>query len=1126
MNISGPFIRRPIGTSLLASGLLVLGIICYSMLGISALPQLSFPAIFVTASQPGANASTMASTVAAPLERHLGQVPGVSTMRSFSSDGGSFIFLMFDSDVNLNVAAREVQAAINASASDLPSGLVAPPSYRKANPNDDPVIQLALTSDTEPLSELYDRANSLLKPRLSQLQGVASVDVSGSAQPAVRVDVNLAALTAMNLTPNKLRNALRAANVTSPLGTLSNGQTSMMVTANDQLQTPEQFADLVVAVHGGTPIRLKDVAKVYQGAEDPYQAAWFNGKPSIGIDILKFPDANVIDTVDRVHAALPALRALLPPGTTLTPYYDGTPTVRASVNEVQITLLISLLMVILTMALFLRRLAPTLIAATAVPLSLAGAFVAMYIFDYTLDNMSLLALVIALAFVVDDAIVVIENITRHVDEGDSRLEATLKGAREIGFTIVSITLSLIAVFIPLLFAPSMIGVFFREFTVTLIAAIAVSAVVSLTLTPSLCGIFLKPEQAQKRTRFGDALDRFHAGMLRTYLRALDWALRHPRMVSLQPLFLIIITVFLFTFVKGGLFPDQDSGLIWARASAGSTLSFQDMKQRQERITQLLMSDPAVEYVGSRLGSRRGSASGSFSIQLKPLGHGREQSTQLVLARLSAKADKFPAFELRLRAHQDLPSGGGGGTSQGAQYEVSLLGSDPQQLQTWLPRLQAQLKKNPLLRDVGTDVDEAGLQQTLVIDRDKAARLGISVASIDDALYNAFGQRQISTIYSDTNQYKVVLNAMPSQTASPESLNRIYVPARSGKMIPISAVTHQEPGLAATQIRHRDQFTSMDLSFNLAPDVAMSEARSAIQQTIQDMRMPGDIRMELGGNFRNFSEAQSNMKWLLLAAILAVYIVLGMLYESLIHPVTILSTLPSAGVGALLALIITRTELSIVSMMALVLLIGLVKKNAIMMIDFALVAERDGMAPVDAIREACRTRFRPIMMTTMVAILAALPLAIGIGAGAELRRPLGIAVIGGLIVSQSLTLLSSPAIYLVFASQGKPPGFRTAFLSWRGRASRKTFWVYGLLLAVLGLIARALLPASGPWGWLVLAVALGLFMMVAIKRSHDRNRNGLFALLLLVPAVNLWPLFDLGLRKGDDENNRFGAPSLW
>ncbi len=1013
MNISAPFIRRPIGTSLLAAGLLVIGAICYSLLGISALPQISFPAIFVTASQPGADASTMASTVASPLERHLGQVPGIDRMRSSSSEGGTFVFMIFQGGVDLDAAARDVEAAINAAAPDLPAGLTSLPTWRKANPNDDPVLQLALTSEAQPLSGLFERADRLIKPRIAQIPGVASVEIAGSAQPAVRVDVNLHALNAMGLSTNELRNALTAANVTSPLGFLSDGHTTMAVTANDQLHSAADFADLVIAVRSGTPIRLRDVANVYEGAEDTYQAAWFNGERSIEIDVYKRPEANVIATVDAVKAELPRLQALLPPATTITPFFDGTPTVRASVNEVQITLLISLAMVIMTMALFLRRLAPTLIAATAVPLSLAGAFVAMYVFGYTLDNLSLLALVIAIGFVVDDAIVVIENIIRHVDAGESRLAATLAGAREIGFTIVSITASLIAVFIPLLFAQGMIGMFFREFTVTLIAAIVVSAVVSLTLTPSLCGRFLKPFAEATPTRAGRALDAFHGGMLRTYRRSLEWTLARPWLLALTPLALIVATFFLFGAVKAGFFPPQDTGLIWARASAGSTLSFADMQQRQQRATAMLLADPAVEFVGASLGSGRRGTTGSFSIQLKPLGEGRSESTQVVLARLSAKAARFPDFNLRLRAHQDLPSGGGG-TSQGAEYEVSLKGDDPAELQLWLPRLQAELKKSAILRDVGTDVDDAGLRQNMVIDRDAAARLGVSVAAIDDALYNAFGQRQVSTIYSDVNEYQVVVNALPQQTATPAALDRIHVRASSGAMVPITALTRQEPGLAPTQVQHEDQFTTMDLSFNLAPGASMGEATAEIQRTIEAMRLPGDIRLDFGGGFRRFQESSASMPWLLLGAVLAVYIVLGMLYESLIHPVTILSTLPSAGVGALLALILTDTELSIVAMMAIVLLIGLVKKNAIMMVDFALVAEREGKTPREAILEACIARFRPIMMTSMVAILAALPLAIGLGAGAELRRPLGIALIGGLIVSQSLTLLSTPAIYLLFA----------------------------------------------------------------------------------------------------------------
>jgi multidrug efflux pump len=629
-----------------------------------------------------------------------------------------------------------------------------------------------------------------------------------------------------------------------------------------------------------------------------------------------------------------------------------------------------------------------------------------------------LALVIAIGFVVDDAIVVIENIIRHIDGGMSRMQATLTGAREIGFTIVSITASLVAVFIPLLFAGGVTGMFMHEFAVTLVAAIMVSALVSLTLTPALCGRFLNGHAAKEKTRpsrLARALDGFHAGMLRVYTRALNFSLRHALLFSLTPLVLIVVTFYLFGVVKSGLFPAQDTGLIWGRASSSATVSFAESKQRLERLTAMLIADPDVATVGSRLGSSRQGTSGSFNIDLKTRADGRTDDTFAVLARLSAKAANYPDLNLRLRPVQDLPSGGGGGTSQGAQYQVSLQGNDLTSLQEWLPKLQTELKKNSKLMDVGTDVDEAGLRQNMVIDRDKAARLGVSIGAIDGALYDAFGQRQVSTIYSDINQYQVVVNALPEQTATPEALNRIYVRSSSGQMIPITAFARQEPGLAPSQITHENQYTTMDLSFNLAPGVSMGEAMAIIQSTVKNMRMPGDIRVQMGNDFRRFQQSQSGMGWLILAAVLTVYIVLGMLYESLIHPVTILSTLPAAGVGALLALWITGTELSVVAQIALVLLIGIVKKNAIMMIDFALVAEREhGKPPLEAAREACIVRFRPIMMTTMVAILAALPIAIGLGEGSELRRPLGIALIGGLLISQSLTLLSTPALYVIFS----------------------------------------------------------------------------------------------------------------
>ena len=1030
MNISGPFIRRPIGTSLLAMGVFVVGIICYSLLGVAALPDMQFPVIFVQASQAGASANTMATTVAAPLERHLGQVPGIDTMRSTSSLGSTQVLLMFNSGRNIDDAARDVQAAINAAAPDLPSGLNSPPSYAKANPNDDPVIAFALTSDTQSARALYDVADSLLAQRLRQITGVSEVDILGAATPAVRVDVNLRALNAMGLSPDQLRNSLTAANVTSPQGFLSDGKTTMAVTANDALHDASEFAQLVISSNKGIPVRLSDVAKVYDGTQDAYQAAWFQGKPAILMYVYKQSNANIIGTVDRVKAEVPTLNAFLQPGTKLTPYFDDTPTIRASLHEVQATLLISLGMVVMVMALFLRRLAPTLIAAVAVPLSLAGAAVIMYALDFTLNNLTLLALVIAIGFVVDDAIVVIENIIRHIDQGMTRREAALAGAQEIGFTIVSITASLIAVFIPLLFMGGITGMFFKEFTLTLVAAIAVSALVSLTLTASLCGVFLsghnEPEQPSK---WGRALDRFHDGMLRMYSKSLDFSLRHALLFSLTPLLLIGITIAIMMSgqIKTSLFPQQDTGLIRGRATSGSTVSFQDSVTRQQRLIDMLLKDHDVAVVGARLGSSRQGASGSFDIELKTHAQGRKDDTFAVLARLSAKAAKYPDLNVRLRPIQDLPSFGGGGSSQGAQYQVSLQGDNAEELQAWLPKLVTELQKNPRLRDVGSDIDDAGLQQNVVIDREKAARVGVSIGTIDSALYDAFGQRQVSTIYSDLNQYKVVVNALPNQTATPESLNRIYVQSSSGKMVPMSSIASQVPGLAPSQVTHENQMTSMDLSFNLAPGVSMGEALQIVQATADNMRMPGSIRLNVGGDFRRFQQSQGDTLLLVLGAILVVYIVLGILYESLIHPITILSTLPAAGVGALLALWITSTDLSVIAQIALVLLIGIVKKNAIMMIDFALVAEREhGKNPLEAAREACEVRFRPIMMTTMVAILAAVPIAVGMGEGSDLRRPLGIALIGGLIISQSLTLLSTPALYVIFSCLG------ARYTAWRAR----------------------------------------------------------------------------------------------
>ncbi|WP_422505844.1 efflux RND transporter permease subunit [Stenotrophomonas sp. GZD-301] len=1015
MNISGPFIRRPIGTALLAIGLFVVGLFCYLKLGVSALPNIQIPVIFVHASQSGADATTMASTVTAPLERHLGQLPGVDQMRSSSSEGSSLVFMIFQSGVDIDSAALDVQTAINSAQSDLPSGLGSP-MFQKANPNDDPVIAIALTSQTQSADELYNVADTLLAQRLRQIGGVSSVDIAGASTPAVRVDVNLRLLNALNLTPDDLRNAVRAANVTSPTGFLTDGNTTTAIIANDAVARAADFANLVIKTQDdGRVIRLKDVANVYDGQQDAYQAAWFDHKPAVVMYVFTRAGANIVETVDRVKAQIPMLRDYLQPGTTMTPYFDRTPTIRSSLHEVQITLLISLAMVILTMALFLRRLAPTLIAAVTVPLSLAGAALVMYVFGFTLNNLSLLALVIAIGFVVDDAIVVIENVMRHLDEGMPRMQAALTGAHEIGFTIVSITASLVAVFIPLLFASGMVGAFFREFTITLVAAIVVSMIVSLTLTPALCSRFLSAHaEPETPSRIGRFLDGMHDRMLRLYTVCLDFSLRHALLLSLTPILLIVATVMLGGAVKKGSFPAQDTGLIWGRANSSATVSFEDMVNRQRRITDMLMADPAVKTVGVRLGSGRQGSSAQFNIELKTRKEGRKETTAVALARLSAKADRYPDLQLRLRAIQDLPSDGGGGNSQGAQYRVSLQGNDLAQLQEWLPKVQAALKKNPKLRDVGTDVDTAGLRQNIQIDRAKAARLGVSVGAIDGALYGAFGQRQISTIYSDINQYSVVVNALPEQTATPRALDEIHVRAGNGEMIPLTAVAHQVPGLAPPQITHENQYTTMDLSYNLAPGVSTGEGEAIVKATVDGLRLPGDIRISDGGGF-NVQLNPNSMLILVLAAIITVYLVLGMLYESLVHPVTILSTLPAAGVGALLALFVTNTELSVISMIALVLLIGIVKKNAIMMIDFAVVAQRErGMSPRDAVREASIVRFRPIMMTTMVAILAAVPLAIGLGEGSELRRPLGIAMIGGLLFSQSLTLLSTPALYVIFS----------------------------------------------------------------------------------------------------------------
>jgi multidrug efflux pump len=1006
-------IHRPIGISLLAAGLFLAGLICYLRLGVSALPNVEVPVIYVQASQPGADASTMATTVTAVLERRLGQVPGIEAMRSTSADGSSIVYLIFQDGVGIDSAALDVQAAINAAQADLPAGMD-PPSFQKANPNDDPVLAIALTSQTQSADQLYRMADDVLAQQLRRINGVSTVDVAGASSPAIRVDVDLRSMNAKGITPDDVRNAVRAANVTMPTGFLFQGNTATAILVNDSVSKAADVARLVISrTSDGGIVRLGEIANVHDGQRNAYQGAWLDGKPSVIMYVYLRAGANMVATVDAVKAAVPGLREELSAGTTLTPYFDRTPTTRSSLHEVEVTLLISLIMVVLTMALFLRRMAPTLIAASTAPLSLAGAAIVMYVLGFTLNNLSLLALVIAIGFVVDDAIVVIENIMRHLDAGKPPLQAALLGTREIGFTVISITASLVAVFAPLLFAGGRVGVFMHEFTVSLVAAIMISMLVSLTLTPALCGRFLRVGTAScNRGWLGARAETAQRRMLDLYAVSLDFSLRHALLLALTPLLLIVLTFGLLMLTKKGSFPLQDSGLISGSASSSATISFSDLARRQQVTTRMLMADPAVKRVGTQMGSSRQGPNVAFNIELKSRSEGRRQTTHEVLSRLSAKAQGYAGLDLRLRAVQDLPSGGSG--NRGAQYRISLLGNDLAELQRWLPRLVAELKKNPKLRDVGSDVDGSSLQQNIMIDRAKAARLGISVGDVNGALYGAFGQRQISSLYSGLSEYGIVVNALPSQMAGPEALDEIQLPTRDGTMVPLRAIERQVPGLAQQQITHENQFNAMALSYDVAPGVSEAEATGIIDAAVRELRMPGNIRISDGGAFKVHLNPNS-MAVLLIAAILAVYIVLGMLYESLIHPVTILSTLPAAGMGAMLALLVTGSEFSFMSMIALILLVGIVKKNAIMMIDFTLVAQRErGLAPHEAVREACLVRFRPIMMTTMIAILAALPLAIGVGDGSDLQRPLGIAIVGGLLVSQALTLLSTPALYVIFS----------------------------------------------------------------------------------------------------------------
>ncbi|MDB5978327.1 MAG: acriflavine resistance protein [Nevskia sp.] len=1009
-NISAPFIRRPIGTTLLAAGIFLVGMLARYALPVAPLPNVDMPIVFVSASQPGASPGNMATTVSAPLERHFGQIGGINEITSTSALGSTTVIMQFDLSKNVDSAARDVSEAISAASADLPAGLPSPPTYRKANPSNAPVMILALTSKTHTLADLYNYSDSLLAQRISQVKGVSQVDVVGGAQPAVHIQVNTGALAAMGLNLADVQNALAGLSALSPKGSLGDGAQTFVIDANDQLNGAKDFKSLIVGMHNGVPVPMSAVATIIDGQLNPFQAGWFNKDRSVLLMIRKQSDANVIETVDGVTALMPLLSSWLPPGVNLDVQTDRTVTIRASVNDVQFSLLLSVTLVVLVMLLFLRRGVPTAIAGVTVPLSLAATFAVMWLFGFSIDNFSLMALTIAVGFVVDDAIVVIENITRHIEAGMKPFPAALQGGREIGFTVLSMSLSLIAVFIPILFMGGVVGKLFHEFAVTLTAAIAVSGVVSLTLTPSLCGHYLRAERKDKPPgRFSRGAERGFDWLLDGYRRGLEFTLRHSWLMLLVTLAAVIGTVYLYIAVPKGFFPQQDTGMIQGSTQAAQNISYDAMVAKQQLAADIVLKDPDVESMGSFLGGRNTANNGSMFITLKTKANGRKATVDQIIARMRPKFSSITGLSVFLQPVQDVRAGGRTGNSQ---YIYALQSSDIQELYTWVPKLVDKLSVLPQLKDVSSDMQKTGLQMNVVVDRDTASRLGLTPADIDRALGNAFGQAQVLITYTELNQYHVILEALPSDQRDPDTLNRIHLVSASGAIIPLSAVAHFESGIAPLSISHQGQFPVVNVSFNLAPDVSLGDATLLIQKALLDLHVPGDMRGDFAGNAQLFQDSLSTLPILILTALLAVYIVLGMLYESLIHPLTILSTLPTAGIGALLALLVTGTDLSIVAIIGIILLIGIVKKNAIMMIDFALDAERTrGVSPRDAIYEACLIRFRPIMMTTMAALFGAVPLAAGMGTGSELRQPLGIAVIGGLLLSQMLTLFTTPVVYL-------------------------------------------------------------------------------------------------------------------
>jgi len=1006
MNISEPFIRRPVATTLLTIGFALAGLVAFKLLPVASLPQVDFPTISVQAQMPGASPETMAATVATPLERALGRIAGVTEITSSSTLGSSRITLQFELNRDIDGAARDVQAAINAARSQLPTGLPNNPTYRKVNPADAPIIILALTSDTLDRGRMYDAASTILAQKLSQVQGVGQVTVSGSALPAVRVELNPNALSKYGISLDEVRAALNSANANRPKGVVEDGDRQWQIYADDQAKEASEYRPLIVAWRNGAPVRLSDVAEVEDSVQDLRNQGLFNGKPAVLVIINKQPGANVIETADRVRDVLPQLEASIPRAINVTVAMERTSTIRASLREVERTLVIAMGLVILVVFLFLRNLRATLIPAVAVPVSLTATFGIMYLCGYSLNNLSLMALTVAAGFVVDDAIVVLENVSRHIEKGVPPFRAALLGAREVGFTVLSMSLSLIAVFIPILLMGGIVGRLFREFSITLSVAVLISLVVSLTTTPMMCARLLKPEPKGERGRLYKASERFFEGMLRGYRASLSWALRNPLLILLALAATIGLNVYLYSNVQKGFFPRQDTGRIAGFIRGDQSISFQAMRQKLADFVEIVQSDPDVENVVAFTGGGQRNG-GSMFIALKPISE--RPSAEAIIARLRVKLAKEPGATLILNPVQDIRIGG---RQSDATYQYTLQADELAVLRTWSPRLEQALRQNSSLVDVNSDQQVKGLQTTLTIDRETAVRLGITPRMIDSALNLSFGQAVVSTIYSDLNQYRVVMELAPQYWQSPESLKNVYVISPVKGMVPLSTFARYEFTNTALAVNHQGQFVASTVSFNMPLGMSLSDAVTEITDTMARIGAPATLHGTFQGTARAFQRSLESQPWLILAALITVYIVLGILYESYVHPITILSTLPSAGVGALLALKLFDKEFSIIALIGVILLIGIVKKNAIMMIDFALDAERQhGKKPEDAIIEACLLRFRPIMMTTMCALLGALPLAIGSGYSAELRQPLGISIMGGLILSQLLTLYTTPVIYI-------------------------------------------------------------------------------------------------------------------